>query len=62
MTTDSKPNTCLHCGNEVAGEGPAICERCATEGFAVCQNCGIRTSNGTTPYCNNCAEEIVGTG
>ena len=62
MNQDNATNTCLRCGRPVDGQDPAICEQCASEGFAVCQNCSIRASNGTTPYCDICAEEIVGAG
>ncbi len=62
MTNDTKTKPCLRCGRPVAGDAPAICEQCATQGFAVCQHCGIRATNGTTPYCDICAEEIVGAG
>jgi DNA-directed RNA polymerase subunit RPC12/RpoP len=53
---------CIRCGRETSGEAPALCEQCKAEGYAICANCGKRVSNGTTPYCNICAEEIVGTG
>jgi hypothetical protein len=55
-------NHCIRCGREVSGEGPALCDQCKAEGFQICENCGIRVANGTTPYCDTCAEEIVGTG
>lgn len=62
MTDETKSNICLRCGKPVSGDAPAVCEQCAVEGYAVCQNCGIRVNNGTTPYCDICAEEIVGAG
>ena len=53
---------CIRCDKWIAGPGPAMCEDCRAEGYTPCANCGIRVSNGTTPYCDVCAEEIVGTG
>ena len=58
----SSTNQCIRCGRAVDGEDPALCEQCKSEGFSICENCGIRVSNGTTPYCDTCAEEIIGTG
>ena len=53
---------CVRCDKWIAGTGPALCDDCEAEGFAICANCHQRLSNGTTPYCDQCAEEIVGTG
>jgi DNA-directed RNA polymerase subunit RPC12/RpoP len=60
--SDNSTTKCIRCGREVAGEGPALCDQCKAEGYAICANCGKRVANGTTPYCNICAEEIIGTG
>lgn len=64
MPTDNPTatNHCIRCGRPVTAEGPNLSDQCKSEGFKICDNCGIRPSNGTTPYCNICAEEIVGTG
>ncbi|MDQ5825534.1 MAG: hypothetical protein M3441_15175 [Chloroflexota bacterium] len=32
------------------------------EGYRLCRHCGQRVANETTPYCDQCAEEIVGAG
>jgi RecJ-like exonuclease len=53
---------CVRCDRWMVGPGPALCEQCRSEGYELCANCGLRVTNGTTPYCDVCAEEIVGTG
>ena len=53
---------CVRCDKWIAGLGPALCEQCRAEGYRLCENCGERVANDTTPYCDQCAEEIVGTG
>ena len=53
---------CINCDKWIAGPGPALCDDCKAEGYAACENCGVRVANGTTPYCDECAEEILGTG
>jgi hypothetical protein len=53
---------CVRCDRWTAGPGPALCANCQAEGFRLCANCGIRVANDTTPYCDVCAEEIIGTG
>jgi RecJ-like exonuclease len=53
---------CVRCDKWIAGPGPALCDDCKAEGFELCRHCGTRVSNGTTPYCDVCAEEIVGAG
>jgi predicted amidophosphoribosyltransferase len=53
---------CVHCDRWVAGTGPTLCEQCQAEGHRMCANCQKRVTNETTPYCDICAEEIVGTG
>ncbi len=58
----NETNHCIRCGRPVNAEGPVLCDQCKSEGYRICQNCGIRVANSTTPYCDICAEEIVGTG
>ncbi|MDQ3930485.1 MAG: hypothetical protein M3328_15245 [Chloroflexota bacterium] len=53
---------CVRCDKWTRGPGPALCAECQAEGYVLCANCGRRVSNGTTPYCDECAEEIVGAG
>jgi hypothetical protein len=53
---------CVNCDKWIPGPGPALCAECQAQGFALCAECGQRVANGTTPYCDQCAEEIVGTG
>ena len=53
---------CVRCDRWTAGPGPALCEQCRAEGYRLCHNCGQRVANETTPYCDQCAEEIIGTG
>ena len=53
---------CARCDKWIGGPGPALCDECKAEGFELCAHCGTRVSNGTTPYCDVCAEEIVGAG
>jgi hypothetical protein len=53
---------CIRCDSWVAGTGPTLCENCKAEGYQICGNCHRRVTNGTTPYCDQCAEEIVGAG
>ena len=53
---------CIRCDKWIAGPGPALCEECASQGFRVCNHCHKRVANETTPYCDTCAEEILGTG
>ncbi len=62
VTGKGPVTNCVQCGSRTAGPGPALCANCTAEGYKVCTNCGIRASNGTTPYCDQCAEEILGTG
>jgi hypothetical protein len=53
---------CLHCDKWIPGPGPALCDDCQAQGFQICNHCHKRVTNGTTPYCDICAEEILGTG
>lgn len=53
---------CLRCDKWTPGPGPALCAECQAEGYTLCENCGQRIANDTTPYCDQCAEEIVGAG
>lgn len=53
---------CVQCDGWTAGPGPSLCANCQAEGHALCRNCHQRVTNGTTPYCGQCAEEIIGTG
>ena len=53
---------CIRCDKWIPGPGPALCDECKAEGYVPCENCGVRVANGTTPYCDQCAEEILGTG
>lgn len=53
---------CVRCDSWTPGPGPALCANCQSEGYALCTNCEKRVANGTTPYCDQCAEEILGTG
>jgi|GEM_PF-5676491 len=53
---------CVNCDKWIPGPGPALCPECQAQGHAMCQHCHQRVSNGTTPYCDHCAEEIVGAG
>jgi DNA-directed RNA polymerase subunit RPC12/RpoP len=62
MENEGTTTRCIRCGKETSGPGPKLCDDCQSKGFAICENCGIRVANGTTPYCDQCAEEIVGTG
>ncbi|MGA7732391.1 MAG: hypothetical protein WCD37_14115 [Chloroflexia bacterium] len=55
-------NHCPRCGRAIDSDEPALCGQCQAEGFEMCEKCGIRVANGTTPFCDTCAEEIVGTG
>ena len=52
---------CVRCDSWTAGPGPALCANCQSEGYRLCQYCGQRVANETTPYCDQCAEEIMGT-
>ena len=62
MANEGTSTHCIRCGKEVPGPGPKLCDDCIGKGFTICENCGIRVANGTTPYCDTCAEAIVGTG
>jgi hypothetical protein len=53
---------CIRCDRWIAGPGPALCDDCAGQGFKICNHCHKRVANETTPYCDTCAEEILGTG
>jgi hypothetical protein len=53
---------CINCDKWIPGPGPKLCEECKAKGLRICENCGERVANETTPYCDVCAEEIVGTG
>ena len=53
---------CIRCGKGIPGIGPGLCDDCQGKGFQLCENCCRRVANGTTPYCDQCAEEIIGTG
>ena len=53
---------CIWCDSWTPGPGPAMCANCQSAGHALCRNCEKRVNNGTTPYCDQCAEEILGTG
>lgn len=53
---------CIRCDKWIPGPGPALCDECKAQGYRICVNCGKRVANDTTPYCDVCAEEIVGTG
>ncbi len=53
---------CMQCDSWTAGPGPALCANCRAEGHTLCRNCQQHVTNGTTPYCDQCAEEIIGTG
>lgn len=53
---------CVKCGRMLPEGTKGLCENCTAEGATLCDNCGVRVSNDTTPYCNVCADEIVGAG
>jgi hypothetical protein len=53
---------CVRCDSWTHGPGPALCANCQAEGYKLCAHCHQRVSNQTTPYCDQCAEEIVGGG
>ncbi|MDQ6693176.1 MAG: hypothetical protein M3014_01965 [Chloroflexota bacterium] len=53
---------CVQCDKWIPGPGPTLCAECQAQGYDMCHNCGRRVADGTTPYCDQCAEEIVGTG
>jgi hypothetical protein len=62
-TVNKGPVTnCINCDRWIPGPGPALCEDCQAQGLAICANCEQRVANTTTPYCDQCAEEIVGAG
>jgi len=62
MGDQSTTGKCIRCGNPTTGAGQTLCDDCAGQGYRICENCGKRVANSTTPYCDTCAEEIVGTG
>ncbi|MEO8285921.1 MAG: hypothetical protein ABI670_05760 [Chloroflexota bacterium] len=62
MENKGPVTNCLHCDKWIAGPGPKLCDDCLAQGYKICENCGKRVANSTTPYCDVCAEEIVGAG
>lgn len=53
---------CGNCGRRIPGWGFALCSRCQVDGYRECKNCEQRVASVTNPYCDVCAEEIVGAG
>jgi hypothetical protein len=53
---------CGRCGRLIPGGEFAVCAACQLDGYHVCDYCHQRVASGTTPYCDQCAEEIVGAG
>jgi hypothetical protein len=62
MENKGPVTNCIRCDKWVAGTPPKLCDDCKAKGYRVCENCGKRVANATTPYCDICAEEIVGAG
>jgi hypothetical protein len=62
-TLDGQPVThCARCHRRVPGRGAAVCASCQLLGYHICDHCRERVAGPHNPYCDTCAEEIVGAG
>lgn len=59
---DQPVTQCGNCGRAIPGQGFALCASCQVAGYRECKNCEKRVASTTNPYCDVCAEEILGTG
>lgn len=62
-TLDGQPVThCARCHRRIPGRGAAVCASCQLLGYRICDHCGQNVAGPHSPYCETCAEEIVGAG
>jgi hypothetical protein len=62
-TLGGQPVThCARCRRRIPGHGAAVCASCQLLGYRICDHCGQNVAGPHSPYCETCAEEIVGAG
>ncbi len=60
---DGQPVThCARCHRRIPGRGNAVCASCQLLGYHICDHCGEQVAGPHNPYCDTCAEEILGGG
>jgi hypothetical protein len=53
---------CGRCDRAIPGRYYSLCAECQAEGYRICSYCGQGVASTTNPYCDQCAEMIVGGG
>ncbi|MFL5733410.1 MAG: hypothetical protein ACJ78Q_09420 [Chloroflexia bacterium] len=53
---------CGRCDRAIPGRFYSLCAQCQVDGYRVCAYCGQGAASTSNPYCDQCAEVIVGGG